>query len=144
VVLEGGVPETTEILKQHFDKIFFTGSTTVGKIVYEAAAKWMTPVTLELGGKSPAIVTSDTNLKQAAKRITWSKYLNAGQTCLAPDYVMVDEKVKEEFLDHVKEHLLKYDYSVQKENYVQIINERNFYRLSALIDKNQIISWRRN
>jgi aldehyde dehydrogenase (NAD+) len=138
VVLEGGVPETTEILKQHFDKIFFTGSTTVGKIVYEAAAKWMTPVTLELGGKSPAIVTSDTNLKQAAKRITWSKYLNAGQTCLAPDYVLVDEKVKDEFLDHVKEHLLRYDYSVQKENYVQIINERNFHRLAALIDKTKL------
>ena len=138
VVLEGGVPETTEILRQHFDKIFFTGSTKVGKIVYEAAAKWMTPVTLELGGKSPAIVTSDTNLKQAAKRITWSKFLNAGQTCLAPDYVLVDEKIKDEFLDHVKAHLLKYDYSVQKDNYVQIINERNYHRLTALIDKTKL------
>lgn len=138
VVLEGGVAETTEILQQHYDKIFFTGSTAVGKIVYQAAAKWMTPVTLELGGKSPAIVTPDTNLKQAAKRITWSKFLNAGQTCIAPDYVLVDEKVKDEFLGHVKAYLHKFDYSLQKDNYVQIINERNYHRLTALIDKTKL------
>jgi len=137
-VLEGGVPETTEILKQHFDKIFFTGSTTVGKIVYEAAAKWLTPVTLELGGKSPAIVTADTNLKQAAKRITWSKFLNAGQTCLAPDYVLIDQKVKEEFLEHIKAYLIKNNYSLEKDNYVQIINDRNYHRLIALINKEKI------
>jgi aldehyde dehydrogenase (NAD+) len=138
VVLEGGVPETTEILKLQFDKIFFTGSQAVGKIVYQAAAQWMTPVTLELGGKSPAIVTRDTNLKQAAKRITWSKFLNAGQTCLAPDYVLIDEKAKDEFLNHLQAYLLKYDYSLEKDNYVQIINERNYNRLTALIDKDKI------
>ena len=138
ISLEGGVAETTGILEQHFDKIFFTGSTTVGKIVYQAAAKWMTPVTLELGGKSPAIVAADTNLKQAAKRITWAKFLNAGQTCLAPDYVLVDEKVKDEFLEEIKSWLIKFDYTQQKDNYVQIINDRNYQRLIALIDKSKI------
>jgi aldehyde dehydrogenase (NAD+) len=138
VALEGSVTETTAILEQHYDKIFFTGSTTVGKIVYEAAAKWLTPVTLELGGKSPAIVTSDTNLKQAAKRITWAKFLNAGQTCLAPDYVLIDEQVQEAFLQEVKAWLNKFEYTLQKDNYVQIINDRNYQRLLALIDRSKI------
>ena len=96
-VVEGGVEEITEILKLKFDKIFFTGSPKVGQIVYEAAAKHLTPVTLELGGKSPAIVTSSANFEVAAKRIVWGKFLNAGQTCVAPDYILVDEvfEVKE-------------------------------------------------
>ena len=138
IALEGGVAETTSILEQHYDKIFFTGSTTVGKIVYQAAAKWLTPVTLELGGKSPAIVASDTNLNQAAKRITWAKFLNAGQTCLAPDYILVDEKVKDKLLEELKSWLIKFDYAQQKENYVQIVNDRNYQRLTALVDKSKI------
>ena len=89
--------QTTALLKQKFDKIFFTGSTTVGKIVYKAAAAHLTPVTLELGGKSPVFITKDANIKMAAKRIIWGKFLNAGQTCIAPDYVYVDAKVSEEF-----------------------------------------------
>ena len=97
-VIEGGVQQTTALLKQKFDKIFFTGSTTVGKIVYKAAAAHLTPVTLELGGKSPVFITKDANIKMAAKRIIWGKFLNAGQTCIAPDYVYVDAKVSEEFL----------------------------------------------
>jgi len=138
IVLEGGIKETTEILNQKFDKIFFTGSTTVGKIVYQAAAKNLTPVTLELGGKSPAIVTKNSNLKGTAKRIIWAKYLNAGQTCIAPDYVLVDEVVKEEFLSHLKDYIQKFEYSFDNNNYVQIINERHFHRLAELIDKNKI------
>ena len=94
-VIQGGVQETTELLKQKFDKIFFTGSTTVGKIIYKAAAEHLTPVTLELGGKSPVIITKDANIKMAAKRIVWGKFLNAGQTCIAPDYLYVDAQISE-------------------------------------------------
>lgn len=137
-VIEGGIPETTALLEERFDKIFFTGSTTVGRIIYEAAAKHLTPVTLEMGGKSPAIVTKDTNLKGAAKRIAFGKFLNSGQTCIAPDYVVVDEKVKEEFLQYLKDYIEKFDYRFVNGNYIQIINERNFHRLSGLIDQQKI------
>ena len=98
-VLQGGVQETTALLKQKFDKIFFTGSTSVGKIVYKAAAAHLTPVTLELGGKSPVFITKDANIKMAAKRIVWGKFLNAGQTCIAPDYVYIDTQVSDAFLN---------------------------------------------
>lgn len=138
LVAEGGIPETTALLDEKVDKIFFTGSTAVGKVVYQAAAKHLTPVTLELGGKSPAIVTRNCNLKATAKRITWAKFLNAGQTCIAPDYVMVDDAVKDEFLLHMKDFIKQFDYSLGNNNYVQIINERNFHRLTALIDKEKI------
>ena len=138
VVVEGGVTETTELLKQKFDKIFFTGSTLIGKIVYQAAAKNLTPVTLELGGKSPAIVTSNSNLKETAKRLVWAKFLNSGQTCIAPDYVVVDEIVKDELLLHLKEFIRKFNYSFENDNYVQIINEKNFHRLTGLIDPAKI------
>jgi aldehyde dehydrogenase (NAD+) len=134
IAVEGGIQATTELLDQKFDKIFFTGSTAVGKIVYQAAAKNLTPVILELGGKSPAIVTRHSNLKDTAKRLTWAKFLNSGQTCVAPDYVLVDETVKNEFLTHLKDHIAKFDYSFDNNNYVQIINERNFHRLAELID----------
>ncbi|HJW30672.1 MAG TPA: aldehyde dehydrogenase family protein, partial [Saprospiraceae bacterium] len=139
-VVEGGVPETTALLQQKWDKIFFTGSTNVGKIVYEAAAKNLTPVTLELGGKNPAIVTSNTNLKDAAKRIIWSKFLNAGQTCITPDYILIDRSVEAEFLDHAKAYIQKFDYSFEHGNYVQIINDRNFQRLLKLLDRNKIFA----
>ena len=137
-VVEGGIKETTELLKQDFDKIFFTGSTTVGKIVYEAAAKNLTPVTLELGGKNPAIVTRDCQLKKSVKRIVWSKFLNSGQTCIAPDYILVDESIKKEFLELLKKQIEEFNYSFENENYVQIINEKNFNRLIQLIDKENI------
>lgn len=137
-VAEGGVEETTEILKLKFDKIFFTGSPKVGKIIYEAAAKHLTPVTLELGGKSPVIVTSSANFDVAAKRIVWGKFLNAGQTCVAPDYVLVDEKVKDSFLDSLKMYIQKFKYEAGAEQYTQIINDRNFERLLKLIDQEKI------
>lgn len=137
-VAEGGVEETTEILKLKFDKIFFTGSPKVGQIVYEAAAKNLTPVTLELGGKSPAIVTSSADFEVAAKRIVWGKFLNAGQTCVAPDYILVDEKVKDSFMDSLKSFIQKFDYKPDSEQYTKIINERNFERLLKLIDPEKI------
>lgn len=137
-VAEGGVEEITEILKLKLDKIFFTGSTKVGQIVYEAAAKNLTPVTLELGGKSPAIVTSSADFEVAAKRIVWGKFLNAGQTCVAPDYILVDEKVKDSFLDALKAKIQKFNYQPGAEHYTQIINQRNFERLIQFIDQEKI------
>ena len=99
VVVEGGVPETTAILEQRFDHIFFTGSTNVGRIVMQAAARHLTPVTLELGGKSPTIVAADADLDVAARRIMWGKFMNAGQTCIAPDYVLAEASVRDKLVD---------------------------------------------
>ncbi|HZV71865.1 MAG TPA: aldehyde dehydrogenase [Saprospiraceae bacterium] len=138
VVIEGGAPETADLLSHKFDLIFFTGSTSVGKVVYQAAAKHLTPVILELGGKSPAIITKNTNLQDAAKRITWAKFLNAGQTCIAPDYVLIDESVRNEFLSLLKDQIIKSEYSFDHDNYVQIINDKNFKRLTALLDESKI------
>ena len=137
-LIEGGVEETTELLKLKFDKIFFTGSTKVGKIVYEAAAKNLTPVTLELGGKSPAIVSSTADFEVAAKRIVWGKFINAGQTCVAPDYILVDEKVKDSFLDALKSYIQKFEYTAESPHYTQIINTRNFERLVKMIDHDKV------
>ena len=137
-VIEGGIPETTELLKEKFDKIFFTGSTSVGRIVYQAAAKHLTPVTLELGGKSPAIITKDVNIKETAKRIIWAKFLNAGQTCIAPDYILVEKEIENKLLKAFKEQVLAFEYAYENNNYVQIINDKNFNRLTNLIDKEKI------
>ncbi|MFS4416453.1 aldehyde dehydrogenase family protein [Maribacter sp. 2307ULW6-5] len=137
-VLEGGIAETTELLNQKFDKIFFTGSVPVGKIVYQAAAKNLTPVTLELGGKSPAFFTENCNLKIAVKRMIWAKYLNAGQTCIAPDYVFVHKTIKDDFLKIAKEEIEKSNFSFVNDNYVQIINEKNMLRLIGLIDEEKV------
>jgi aldehyde dehydrogenase (NAD+) len=138
-VAEGGVPETTELLKLKFDKIFFTGSTAVGKIVYQAAAKNLTPVTLELGGKSPAIVSKKADLDIAAKQIIWGKFLNAGQTCMATDYIPVENSVKDELVKNLKKHIEKFSYTEGSEQYTQIINDKNFNRLTKLIDAKKVI-----
>lgn len=132
-VVEGGVNETKDLLTHRFDKIFFTGSTAVGKLVYRAAAVHLTPVTLELGGKSPAFVTRDCELKLAARRIVWGKFLNAGQTCIAPDYVLVDSSVEQPFLEACRDEIVRSRYAVENGNYTQIINERHFQRLLALL-----------
>lgn len=138
-VIEGGVETTTEILEYKFDKIFFTGSTIVGKIIYQAAAKHLTPVTLELGGKSPTFVLADADLKMSAKRIVWSKFLNAGQTCVASDYILVDKKIEKAFLEALKNEIeTYYSQSEVTENYVKIINEKTVDRLVDLIDKDKI------
>ncbi len=139
-VVEGGIPETTALLEQRFDKIFFTGSPNVGRIVYQAAAKHLTPVTLELGGKSPAIFTENANLKMGVKRLIWAKFLNSGQTCIAPDYVLLPKAMKDEFLLLAKQEIELAHYSVQNENYIQIINDRNVQRLKQLLDPEKVYS----
>ncbi|GHC62755.1 aldehyde dehydrogenase [Ulvibacter litoralis] len=139
-VVEGGIPETTALLKQKFDKIFFTGSSTVGKIVYKAAAEHLTPVTLELGGKNPTFVFADCNLKVTAQRIVWAKYLNAGQTCVAPDYILVEKSIEDAFLSEVKKEIdTRYKLTDDiKDNYLRIINEKNFDRLTAFIQPEKV------
>ena len=138
-VVEGGVEETTAILKLRFDKIFFTGSPRVGKIVYKAAAEHLTPVTLELGGKSPAFVTEKADLQIAAKRIVWGKFINAGQTCVAPDYLYVAENIKAKFLKVLIEEIKKRNYTDNVDHYCKIINERNFDRLEKIIDREKVV-----
>ncbi|MDR2236965.1 MAG: aldehyde dehydrogenase [Chryseobacterium sp.] len=137
-VYEGGIDETTELLKSRFDKIFFTGSTKVGKIVYKAAAEHLTPVVLELGGKSPAIVTGNADLETAAKRIVWGKFLNAGQTCVAPDYLLVEESVQEQFMEMLRKFIREFQYESGSAQYTRIINTRNFQRLIRLIDQEKV------
>jgi aldehyde dehydrogenase (NAD+) len=137
-VVHCDIAATGELLKEKFDKIFFTGSISTGKIIYEAAAKHLTPVTLELGGKSPAVITADTDLKHAAQRIVWAKFLNAGQTCIAPDYLFVHKNAKQEFLKYLVHFISKFNYSIENSNYVQIINTAHFQRLTAMIDKTKL------
>ena len=140
-VVQGAAPETQALLDLPVDYIFFTGSVPVGKVVMAAAARNLTPLTLELGGKSPAIVHESANLKTAASRISWGKFLNAGQTCIAPDYVLVHESVKDAFLDELIKIILKFygeDASLHP-RYCRIINDRHFQRLSALIDPKKMI-----
>jgi len=138
-VVEGGVEETTAILKLRFDKIFFTGSPRVGKIVYKAAAEHLTPVTLELGGKSPAFVTEKADLNIAVRRIVWGKFINAGQTCVAPDYLYVAENIKAKFLKVLIEEIKKRNYTDNVDHYCKIINERNFDRLEKMIDNEKVV-----
>lgn len=140
-VVEGGRAENTELLNQRFDYIFFTGGVTVGKLVMEKAAANLTPVTLELGGKSPCIIDDTCNLKLAATRLVFGKYLNCGQTCVAPDYVLVDKKVKDEFIVQVKIQIEKMfgNKPLENPNYGKIINEKHFNRINGLIDKNKVV-----
>ena len=137
-VVEGGIPETTALLEEKFDSIFFTGSVPVGKIVYAAAAKHLTPVTLELGGKSPVIVMPDADLEVTAKRIIWGKLLNAGQTCIAPDYVYVHASVERALLERLAAEIRRGEYRLENGNFVQIVNDRNVARLAALIDPSKV------
>ena len=137
-VVLGGVAETTALLAERFDKIFFTGSPAVGRIVYQAAAKHLTPVTLELGGKSPAIIAPSADLPTAIKRLVWAKFLNAGQTCIAPDYVFIHESIYGECLVLLQQEIENNQYAVANNNYVQIINERNLARLEQLIQKEKV------
>jgi aldehyde dehydrogenase (NAD+) len=137
-VVEGGIAETTALLDNQFDKIFFTGSASVGKIVYQAAARHLTPVTLELGGKSPAIIEKDANLNMAAKRLVWAKFLNAGQTCIAPDYVLVHQSIEKDFLEKLKVEIQQSEFSLTNGNYVQIINEKNLDRIKGLVQPDKI------
>ena len=134
-VMEGGVETAQALLAQKFDHIFFTGGTRIGQLVMEAAAKQLTPVTLELGGKSPCIVDQDINIAVAAKRIVWGKFVNAGQTCIAPDYLLLHESIKAEFLTALKETVHQFfgDDPVQSPDFARIISDRQFDRLTNLI-----------
>lgn len=139
--IEGGVETSQQLLSQKFDYIFYTGSTNVGKIVMEAASKNLTPVTLELGGKSPCIVDKDVNIKDASKRIAWGKFLNAGQICVAPDYIFVHKEIKNEFIKSVIGRIEEF-YGrdpLSDENYCRIVSERHFDRLLSLIKAENII-----
>lgn len=140
-VVEGSADTSTELLKQPFDKIFFTGSPGVGRIVMEAAAKHLTPVTLELGGKSPAIVDQDADLSLAAKRIAWGKWLNAGQTCVAPDYLWVHEEIKEGLIQQIQKAIRQFygEDPLQNPDYTRIVNERHFQRLTAYLQEGTAI-----
>lgn len=135
-VVEGGIPETTEILAQRFDHIFYTGNGHVGRIVMRAAAEHLTPVTLELGGKSPAFVDSSADLDVAARRLMWGKFFNAGQTCVAPDYVLVDASVKDALLAKMKSVLQDFYGQDPKstKDFARIINTKHHDRLTALLE----------
>ena len=140
-LIEGGVSETTALLEEQFDHIFFTGSIPVGKIVMRAAAEHLTSVTLELGGKSPCIVDADTNLKVTARRIVWGKFFNCGQTCVAPDYLLVPRQIKRELLALIKQSVQEFYGANPQESpdYGHIINERHFDRLLSLISGEVVI-----
>lgn len=140
-VVTGGRAENTCLLREHFDYIFFTGSQTVGKEVMRNAAEHLTPVTLELGGKSPCIVDQTANIKLAARRIVFGKYLNCGQTCVAPDYIYCHRSVKDKLVSEVKKQIQK-QYGKQplsNPDYGKIINEKHFDRILGLIDKKKVV-----
>ncbi len=136
-VVTGGVEISKELLSMPFDHIFFTGSPTVGKIVMKAAAQNLTSVTLELGGKSPTVVDRNSNIKDAAEKIAWGKFLNNGQTCIAPDYILVDESIANSFVDELRKQVIKiYEGNngfATSESYGRIVNEKHHKRLTELI-----------
>lgn len=141
-VITGGRAENTCLLNCEFDYIFFTGSQAVGKEVLRRAAEHLTPSTLELGGKSPCIVDETANLKLAARRIVFGKYLNCGQTCVAPDYLYCHANVKEKLLDYIKKEIKRQfgETPLANENYGKIINEKHFTRIKGLINQEKIVA----
>ncbi|BCL37865.1 aldehyde dehydrogenase [Nostoc sp. MS1] len=140
-VVEGGVETSQELLANKFDHIFFTGGTSIGKIVMAAAAKHLTPVTLELGGKSPCIVDTDINLEHTARRITWGKFINSGQTCVAPDYLLVNQNIKQDLIAAIQKTLKEFygDNPAQSPDYGRIISHRHFERLTKFLNNGKIV-----
>lgn len=140
-VVEGDVEISRHLLQQRYDHIFFTGGTAVGRIVMAAAAKHLTPVTLELGGKSPCIVDTDIQLENAARRIVWGKFINAGQTCIAPDYLLVDRRIKAPLLNAIKQYLQEFygEDPAQSPDYARIISPKHFTRLVTLLDSGELV-----
>ncbi|MBE9059532.1 aldehyde dehydrogenase [cf. Phormidesmis sp. LEGE 11477] len=141
-VREGGVETAQALLAEKFDHIFFTGGTRVGQIVMEAAAKQLTPVTLELGGKSPCIIDSDINVEVAAKRVVWGKYLNAGQTCVAPDYLLVHQDIKSDFVKALQQVIQDAygDNPAQSSDFSRLVSDRQFDRVASLIEGEEVIT----
>ncbi len=141
-VITGGIEESTALLKEKFDYIFYTGGINVGKIVMRAAAEHLTPITLELGGKSPCIVDKDANIDLAARRIAWGKFLNAGQTCVAPDYLVVHRNIKEKLISSIGNYIVEFfgENTFESEDYPRIINERHFKRLEGYLKEGKIVS----
>lgn len=141
-VIEGGIPETTKLLEQRFDHIFYTGNGTVGRIVMTAAAKHLTPVTLELGGKSPCIVDRSVDLDVAARRIVWGKFYNCGQTCVAPDYILVEDSVHDALLNRMAATVREFwgDDPQQSADYGRIVNARHHQRLMKLIGSGEVVT----
>ncbi|KAK2831331.1 hypothetical protein Q7C36_016417 [Tachysurus vachellii] len=135
-VVTGGVPETQELLKQRFDHIFYTGSSTVGKLVMEAAARHLTPVTLELGGKSPCYIDKGCDLRIACRRITWGKYVNCGQTCIAPDYILCEHSIQDQVVEEIRKCIQEFYTNDPKTftDYGRIINQRHFKRITGLME----------
>ncbi len=140
-VFEGGVEVSNKLLAKRWDYIFFTGSVAVGKVVAKAASENLTPVTLELGGKNPCIIDETANLKLAAKRIVWGKFMNAGQTCIAPDYILVQKNMKVNFISFLIEEILKaYGKKIDKSpDFARIINTKNWLRLDSMIEREKVI-----
>lgn len=141
IVVTGGRAENTSLLEEHFDYIFFTGSQNVGKEVMKKASAHLTPVTLELGGKSPCIIDESADLKLAARRVVFGKYLNCGQTCVAPDYICCHASVKDDFIREVKKQIfLQFGARpLENPNYGKIINKKHFDRICALIDEQKVV-----
>ncbi|MBC7660895.1 MAG: aldehyde dehydrogenase family protein, partial [Chitinophagaceae bacterium] len=140
-VMEGGVDETQAILDQEFDFIFFTGSPKVGKIVMAKAAPHLTPVVLELGGKSPALVLDDAAIEVTAKRIAWGKFMNAGQTCVAPDYVLVLPQFEQALVKEIQKALVEFygDDAEKSPDFCRIVNEANFARVSNFLKDGTVV-----
>lgn len=140
-VHEGGLEVSNKLLAKRWDYIFFTGSVAVGKVVAKAAAENLTPVTLELGGKNPCIIDETANLKLAAKRIVWGKFINAGQTCIAPDYILIQKNMKVNFISFLIEEIIKsYGKKLDKSpDFARIINTKNFVRLDSMIEREKVI-----
>lgn len=140
-VITGGRKENAALLEKKFDMIFFTGSQSVGKEVLRRAAEYLTPVVLELGGKSPCIVAADADIKLAARRIVFGKYLNCGQTCVAPDYILCDSSIKAQFVSELKKQIeIQYGArSLESSDYGRIVNEKHFKRLCDLIDADKVV-----
>lgn len=139
-VVEGGVETSQQLVAEKFDHIFFTGSTNVGKLVMEAAAKHLTPVTLELGGKSPCIVDSDNHIEHTARRITWGKFMNAGQSCIAPDYLLVNKNIKKNLLLSIKNCIQEFygNNPANSPDYGRIIHQKHFDRLVNFLKEGEI------
>lgn len=139
--IEGGLEVSQKLLAERWDYIFFTGSPTVGKIIAKAAAENLTPVTLELGGKNPCIIDETANLKLAAKRIVWGKFINAGQTCIAPDYILIQKDMKSHFIAYLKTEITKAygENPALSPDFARIINTKNWLRLANLIEEEKVI-----